>query len=186
MMTRTLPAWTCAVLLVLTSGVALAVQKPIYESEAKTVTATIEAVDKASRVVTLKTEAGTRLQVTAPKEMEGFNSLKAGDLVSARYFEAVVVRLARPGSPAPSSEPTVRITRKDRAPGSEAMSERTVRATITAISKAPPLLTGKTADGLEHTMAVTDPAQLNGLKVGDVLDVTLYESRLVSVERPKK
>ena len=185
-MIRALRAGVCTVLLVLPAGIAVAGQKPIYESEAKTVTATIEAVDKTSRVVTLKTEAGTRLHVTAPQEMEGFNSLRVGDLVSARYFEAVVVRLARPGSPAPSSEPTVRVTRKDRAPGSETLSERTVRATITAVSKAPPLLTGKTADGLEHTMAVTDPAQLNGLKVGDVLDVTLYESRLVSVERPKK
>jgi hypothetical protein len=35
-------------------------------------------------------------------------------------------------------------------------------------------------------MAVTDAAQLKALKVGDVLDVTFYESRLVSVERPKK
>ena len=185
-MIRALRAAACANLLVLAAGTAALAQKPIYESEAKTVTATIEAVDKASRVVTLKTEAGNRLHVTAPQEMEGFNSLRVGDLVSARYFEAVVVRLARPGSPAPSSEPAVRVMRKDRAPGSETMTERTVRATITAISKTPPLLTGRTADGLEHTMAVTDPAQLNALAVGDVLDVTMYESRLVSVERPKK
>jgi hypothetical protein len=168
------------------AGIGLVAQKPIYESQPRTVNATIEAVDKATRVVTLKTEAGTRLQVTAPNEMEGFNSLRVGDLVSARYFEAVVVRLARPGSPAPSSEPTTRITRKDRAPGSEAMSERTVRATVTAVGTDQPSLTVKTADGLDHTMGVSDPTQLTTLKAGDVLDITFYESRLISVERPKK
>jgi Cu/Ag efflux protein CusF len=185
MIMRAIHVACCAVLL-LPVGVPIAAQKPIYESEPKTVTATIEAVDKSSRVVTLKTEAGSRLHVTAPTEMEGFNSLRVGDLVSARYFEAVVVRLARPGSPAPSSEPAVRVMRKDRAAGSETLSERTVRATITALDMGNPLLTVKTPDGLDHTMAVTDAAQLKALKVGDVLDVTFYESRLVSVERPKK
>ena len=76
--------------------------------------------------------------------------------------------------------------RKDRAPGSETLSERTVRATITALDMGKPLLTVKTPDGLDHTMAVTDAAQLKALKVGDVLDVTFYESRLISVERGKK
>jgi Cu/Ag efflux protein CusF len=177
---------TCAVLVFLAGAAALAAQKPIYESEPRTVTATIEAVDKASRVVTLKTEAGSRLHVTAPPEMEGFNSLRVGDLVSARYFEAIVVRLARPGAPAPSGDPVTRITRKDRAPGSEAFTERTVRATVTAVSTDKPSLTLKGDDGAERMMEVTDEAQLKTLKAGDVLNVTFYESRLVGVERAKK
>jgi hypothetical protein len=186
MMIRALQTAVCAVLLLPAPSVVVGAQKPIFESEAKTVTASIEAVDKASRVVTLETAAGTRIHVTAPPEMEGFTSLRVGDLVSARYFEAVVVHLVRPGSPAPSSEPAVRVTRKDRVPGSETLSERTVRATITAVGTDTPSLTLKAADGREQTMAVTDGAQLEALKVGDVLDVTFYESRLVSVERGKK
>ena len=183
---RSMRAAACAVMVFLAGAVALAAQKPIYESQPRTVTATIETVDKASRVVTLKTEAGTRLHVTAPPEMEGFNSLRVGDLVSARYFEAIVVRLARPGTPAPSGEPVTRITRKDRAPGSEAFSERTVQATVTAVSPEKPSLTLKGDDGAERIMEITDAAQLKTLKTGDVLNVTFYESRLVSVERPKK
>lgn len=175
-----------AVMVLLAGASAFTAQKPIYESEPRTVTATIQAVDKASRVVTLATEAGTRLHVTAPPEMEGFNSLRVGDLVSARYFEAIVVRLARPGTPAPSGEPVTRITRKDRAPGSEAFSERTVRATVTAVSTDTQSLTLKGEDGVERTMEVTDAAQLKTLKAGDVVNVTFYDSRLVSVERPKK
>jgi hypothetical protein len=183
---RTIGLQACAVLVWLAGSPALAGQKPIYESQPRTVAATIEAVDKASRVVTLRTEAGTRLHVTAPPEMEGFNTLRVGDLVSARYFEAIVVRLTAPGTPAPSGEPVTRITRKDRTPGSEAFSERTVRATVTAVTSAPPSLTLKGDDGAERTMEVTDAAQLKALKAGDVLNVTFYESRLVSVERPQK
>jgi hypothetical protein len=97
-----------------------------------------------------------------------------------------VVRVARPGSPTPTSEPATRVTRKDRAPGSETFTERTLRATIVAVSTDKPSLTLKAADGREHTMAVTDAAQLKALKAGDRLDVTFYESRLISVERPRK
>lgn len=51
---------------------------------------------------------------------------------------------------------------------------------------AAPSLTVKTTDGTERTMKVTDAAQLKAVKVGDALDVTFYESRLVSVARPPK
>ena len=170
----------------LMAGTGLPAQKAIYESEPKGVTATIETVDKASRIVTLKTEAGSRLHVTAPPEMEGFNRLEPGDVVSARYYEAIAVRLARPGSPAPPGTPTTTVRRKDDKPGSETLRTRTVRATVTAVDAAAPSLMVRTSGGVERAMAVTDPAQLQAFKAGDAIDVTFYESRLVSVERPKK
>ena len=76
---------------------AAAAQKPIYESAPKTVTATIEAMDKSEPRRHAQDEAGSRLHVTAPDEMEGFTGLRVGDVVSAKYFEAVAVRVARPG-----------------------------------------------------------------------------------------
>lgn len=158
----------------------------ISESTPTVVTATIEAVEKTSRVVTLKTAAGSLLHVTAPPEMEGFDRLRVGDLVTARYFEAVAVRLARPGSPAPSGAPTTIVRRKDDAPGSETRSERTVRASVVSVDTTAQALTVKGQDGTERTMKVTDAAQLKVLKAGDAIDVTFYESRLVSVERPRK
>ena len=148
------------------SGVVLGAQKAIYESEPKVVTATIEAVDKDSRVVTLKTEAGSRMHVTAPPEMEGFNSLKVGDIVTAKYFEAVVVRLARPDSPAPSGTPTTSVRRKDDVPGSETMRERTVRAKVTAVDPKAPSLSVRRADGVERAMAVGDADTAEGAEGG--------------------
>jgi hypothetical protein len=164
----------------------LAAAQTIYESAPTTVTATIDAIDKTSRVVTLKTTAGSRLHVTAPDEMEGFDRLRVGDVVTAKYFEAVAVRVARRGAPAPSGVPTTVVRRKDDAPGSKTMSERTVRATVVAVDAAVPSLTVSSAEGTERVMKVTDPTQLKALKVGDALDVTYYESRLVEVTRPKK
>jgi Cu/Ag efflux protein CusF len=163
-----------------------AARQAIYESTPQTLTATIESIDKTSRIVTLKTTAGNRLHVNAPDEMEGFASLRIGDVVTATYFEAIAVRLVTPGAPAPSTTPATVVRRKQGRPGSETLREQSVRATVTAVDLAAPSLTVKTTEGTERTMKVTDAAQLKAVKVGDSLDVTFYESRLVSVARPPK
>jgi hypothetical protein len=165
---------------------ATAASQPIYESEPVTGTATIEAIDKATRVVTLKTAAGAVVDVTAPAEMEGFNSLRVGDQVSATYYEAVVVHLSKPGDPAPSGTPTTIVRRKDRQPGSETMRQRTVRVTVDAVDTKAPSLTVKTQEGRVRTLTVTNAALLQNIKPGDALDATVHESLLVSVTRPRK
>jgi hypothetical protein len=183
---RSLALTGCAMLCLATPDTGAAAQKAIYESEPKTVTATIDAIDQSTRIVTLKTEAGTRLHVTAPDEMEGFNRLRIGDIVTAKYFEAIAIRVAPPGSPPPGGTPTTSIRRKDDVPGSETMRMRTVRATVTGVNAAAPSVSVKGDDGRERELAVTDPSQLAALKAGDAIDLTFYESRLISVERPRK
>jgi hypothetical protein len=160
----------------------------VYQSEPVTVTATIEAIDKANRVVTLKTPRRGSVAVQAPPEMEGFGTLRVGDEVSARYYEAIAVRLRKPGDPEMPTTPTTIVRRKDRAPGSETMRDRTVRATIQSVDPGAPSLTVKAADGGLQTLTVTDASQLKALKAGDTIDITYYESPLlVSVMRqPKK
>jgi hypothetical protein len=169
--------------LVLAAG---ASSQTIYESEPVTSTATIDAIDKANRVVTLELSTGALVDVTAPPEMEGFNSLKVGDQVSATYFEAIVVQLRKPGDPAPSGTPTTIVRRKDRQPGSETTRQRTVRVTVDAVDPKTPSLTVKTAEGRVRTLKVTNAALLQNIKAGDTLDAAVHESLLVNVTRPRK
>jgi hypothetical protein len=70
-----------------------------------TVTATIEAIDKTSRTITLKRPQGSSVEIKAPEQMEGFNSLRVGDQVTATYFEALALHVRKPGDPVPSAEP---------------------------------------------------------------------------------
>src|SRR6476660_673471 len=87
-MKRTIVLACCASLLVLEASI-LARQVP--PSKTTTVTATIEAIDTATRVVTLKGSAGQLVEVTAPAELQGFNNLRVGDHVTATSFDADVV-----------------------------------------------------------------------------------------------
>jgi hypothetical protein len=158
-------------------------QQTVSESEPVTVTATIAAIDKATRVVTLKGPQGTR-EVKAPPEMEGFNSLRVGDEVTATYFEAVAINVRRPGQPAPSAKPETTVTRKDRTPGSEMRRQQTFTVTIDAVNlKAPATVRVRDAKGRVLSLPVADPKQIQNLKAGDTVDITYYESLLVKVAR---
>jgi hypothetical protein len=64
------------------------------------VTAVVEAVDKATRQVTLKGAEGNKVTVTAGPEVKNFDQIKAGDNVQLRYVEALTLEL-KPGGKAP-------------------------------------------------------------------------------------
>src|SRR5262252_5811954 len=61
------------------------------------VTATITAIDKATRDVTLKGPQGNEMTVTAGPEVRNFDKLKVGDQVAAKYVEALTLQLMKGG-----------------------------------------------------------------------------------------
>jgi hypothetical protein len=181
---RSFAGWPVVGLMLMATG--LVAQQPAYQSKPETVTATIEAIDKANRVVTLKGPEGNSVDVKAPDQMEGFDSLKVGDEVTATYFAAVMIRARKPGDPASTGEPATTVRRTERTPGSETRQERTFTVTVEAVDMKAPSLRVKGPQGRVVTMAVADPKQLQNLKAGDTVDLTHYESLLVKVGRPAK
>jgi hypothetical protein len=166
--------------------VPLLAQQSTAESKPVTRTATIVAIDKTNRIVTLKGEKEGNITVKAPDQMEGFDSLKVGDQVTATYFEAVVVRVRKPGDPPASPDPQTTVTRKDRTAGSEVRREQTYTVTIESLDMTGRTVRVKRGQEPAMTLGVRDPKNLQGLKVGDTVDVTFYESLLVKVARPPK
>lgn len=59
------------------------------------VTATIQAIDKAKRTVTLKNPNGVSETVAVPAEMKNFDSLKVGDSVHARFTQALAMAIKK-------------------------------------------------------------------------------------------
>src|SRR5262245_13213647 len=175
----------CAAALLTIVTVHVSAQQPAYESKPLTRNATIAAIDKANRIVTLNAPNGNfDLQVS--DQMEGFNTLRVGDQVAATYFEAVVLRAVAPGAPPSASQPTTITTRKDRAPGGERRREQTFTVTIEEIDMKAPLVRVRGPQGRTRTFVLSDPKQFQNLKAGDSVVLTYYESLLVNVTRPPK
>ena len=181
---RSVAGWYLVGLTLMTTS--LVAQQPASQTKVVTVTATIEAIDKANRVVTLKGPEVNSVDVKAPDQMEGFNSLKVGDQVTASYFSAVMIRARKPGDPASTGEPATTVRRTERTPGSETRQERTFTVTVEAVDPKAPSLRVKGPQGRVVPLLVSDPKQVQNLKAGDTVDLTYYESLLIKIGRPEK
>ena len=164
----------------------LVAQQSAAESKPITRTATIVDIDKTNRIVTLRNAQEAKIAVRAPEQMEGFDSLKVGDQVSATYFEATVVRIRKPGDPAASPDPQTTVTRKDRTAGSEIRREQTYTVRIESLDMTGRTVRVKRGQEPAMTLAVREPGLLQGLKTGDTVDVTYYESLFVKVTPAKR
>ena len=84
--------------LLLASAVGWAQMKTLSQGDMATVTATIEAIDHAGRLVTLKDQADGHVEtIYAGPEVKRFDALKVGDKVTFRYHESVVLQLRKAG-----------------------------------------------------------------------------------------
>ena len=155
--------------------VALA-QKSVEQSGSISKTATIAAIDHKTRVVTLKDNEGNVEDVQCGPEVTRFNELHVGDSVTFAYHAAVVYQIAKPGAAAMSSSTEVSTVKgQGPKPSGAYTHQRKATVTVTAIDPAAPSVTVKTANG--HTMVaeVQDKKNLEGLKVGDKVNVTFSE-----------
>jgi hypothetical protein len=150
--------------------------------ETQVATATVEAIDRSTREVTLKKPDGTYAVVTAPEEMKRFSELKVGDKVTVRYYENIVVRLKAPGEKAVDTE-SAGVTPGSGAKASgTAAGQRTITATITQLDPKVPSITFTGPNGWSYSSRVEDKKTLAKLKVGDRVDITWTVAALVSLE----
>ncbi len=163
---------------------AMAQTKEIY-SQMKTETATVEAIEAASRTVTLKKPDGTFVTTIAGPDIKRFAEIKVGDKVNARYYENVIVRLKKPGEPDVDTGGKATTPSQQTLPGGTKATQRTITATITAIDANTPSITFTGPNGWKYTSRVQDKAALGSVKVGDKVDIVWTEAVLVSVEPGK-
>ena len=173
-------------LLIATMFVApLAAQGTEQKSAPTTITATIEAIDQTNRLVTLKGPKGNLAEIYVGPEYTRFDQLKVGDQVKATYYESLVTSVRKPGDPAPTAGVKTSETPRAGAPGQTIAKQVTLSVTIMAIDPAAPSVTVKGPKGNVISLRVEDPKRLEGIKVGDTVDVTYTQALLLSVDPAK-
>ncbi len=173
-----------AAVLVLMARTAMGQAKTV-RSEMRTDTAAVEAIDAASRTVTLRKSDGTVVSVVAGPEIKRFEEVKIGDKVTARYYENMVIRVRRPGESEVDSKATGTTGSEQVLPGGTKARQRILPATITAIDMDKPSITFTAEKDWKYTSTVQDKAALATVKVGDKVEVVWTEAMLVSLERDK-
>jgi Cu/Ag efflux protein CusF len=167
-----------------TLAIASQTSSAIARGETVTAQATVVAIDKAKRMVTLRGPKGNDFNVYADEHVQRFNELKVGDVVTATYAEALAVSVRKPGLPDPAKKTEAIVRQKDQL-AATATREQTVTVTIQAIDLTAPSVTAKGPEGRTHTFKVKDKNNLRDLKVGDTVDITFTEALLVRADRSK-
>jgi hypothetical protein len=167
-------------------GGSAAAQVKVIPGEMETVTATVEAVDHATRTLSLKLPDGTYETIVAPASVERFDAIKVGDTLTARYYDNIVVRVKKPGEKDVNDGAQALTKTPGASPGATAAKQRTITATITAIDMKVPSITLIGPNNWKYSSRVEDVNALKTVKVGDKLDITWTEALLVGFTPAKK
>jgi Cu/Ag efflux protein CusF len=167
------------------SSAAAQTPKPVTKEAEVTATATIKAIDPATRSVTLRTENGDEDTFTVGPAVTRFNQLKVGDTLKVSYYESLVFQVKKPGAPSTSSATSVAGGRMQDRPGGAIGKQQTTSVTVKAVDMNVPSITVTTADGRTLTRKIADKKNLEGVKVGDQVQITYTQALAVSVTSPQ-
>jgi len=145
-------------------------------------TATITAIDKATRDVTLKGPQGNEITVTAGPEVKNFDQMKVGDQVNAEYAEALTLELKKGGGQ------KVERTEQAGAMGAKAgaMPAGAIGRQVTVVAdvvNVDPAKKTVTLRGPKRTveLVVNDPEQLKRVAKGDQVEATYTQAFAIAV-----
>jgi hypothetical protein len=150
-----------------------------------TVTATVDAIEHASRSLTLRKPDKSVTTITVPREYLRFDSLKVGDKVTATYYDNIVLRVKAPGEKDVNSLKDSLIPIPGAKPGFTIGSQRAITATITAIDPKIPSISLSGPSNWKYSSRVEDKDALKQVKVGDRLDIVWTEAVMLSTTAPK-
>jgi hypothetical protein len=143
-------------------------------------------VDQKHRLLALEADDGGRMVLPVAEEFRDFERARVGDQVVVTYTEAIAwqVKPADKGAPGLSARETLSNPKPGEAPGGAIERALTITATITAfdVTRGTVTLTGP--QGRSQTLKAHNPADLERIRVGDLVDITYSEALAVGV-RPE-
>lgn len=149
-------------------------------------TATVEKVDVATRMVTLKGPKGNLVTFKAGEAVKNLDQVKAGDKVVARYLESVAVFVRKSGEPPSAGElDAVGVAPKGAKPGVVMVQTDEVTAKVQAVDAKKRSITLMGPEGKTKTFKV-DPSvkRLNEVKKGDDITLRVTQALAIDVVKP--
>jgi hypothetical protein len=183
-MMKRMAAIAAGAALCLIPALAGAQAKAVSQGETIEVKAKVVAIDSTSRLVTLLGEDGESETIYAGPEVKRFDELKVGDTVTFRYYESVAFVIRKPGQPgsAPATGETTIARGTGPKPGGTISKQQTATVTVKAIDAKTPAITVLTADGRTNSFKVDNKKNLNGVNVGDKVEITYTTAMMISVK----
>jgi len=158
------------------------------EASVTKIRGTVSGVDKDAGTVTLKGPKGRTVTIEV-KDKSRLDQINVGDPVVAAYMEAVAWRVVKAGSgaaPGVSTQETRVSSKPGETPAGAVGREVTATVTITAIDRKNHTVTVKGPQGGTETIKAKEPKNLEGLKVGDMVEISYSQALAVSLDKSGK
>ena len=156
--------------------------------EAVTVTAAVDAVDAAKRLVTLKMADGTLQTVKLGDAVKNFDQIKAGDQVEATFYESIAVFVVKSSEkPSVSEVEAVKVAPKGAKPGAVAFDVVEVTAKVESINYKKRTMALKGPEGNVKKVRVDKSVKnFKNIKKGDEVVMRITEAVAIKVTGTKK
>ncbi len=158
----------------------------VERTSSNTTVATVEAIDLKERIVTLKSIEGRAFTIHVGEQAVNLPQVRKGDKVEITYSESLEVRMAEPGEVLADSTTMIGKAAPGSKPRGIGITETNITATILNLDKAKETATLEMADGTVATVKVQNPANLDKVKVGDVIAISYLEALEIKVMGKKR
>jgi hypothetical protein len=152
------------------------------------ISAQVVAIDKATRVVTLKGPDGNVVDVLVGDEVKNFSQIKVGDFVMVRFLQSLSLELqkTKSGAGGISQRDMSAQAKPGERPAAAAAREVSAIAKVTAVDKKAKTISLKGPRGNVVTLDVQNPDHFKVVKVGDEVEVVYTVAVAISVEPASK
>lgn len=150
------------------------------------ITATVADINHETRVVTLKGPEGNTLTFKVDDDVPNLNKVKKGDKVDVMYYQTLAWDLVKTKAipePAKTVTTTVYTATINKKPMKIEMDKVQLYAKLTHIDKANDMVTLQGPEGKSVTLKVKNPANLEGVKTGDLVEVHYTEAVAAAVKK---
>lgn len=169
-----------------TVGCASEPPAPISREEKIELTAAVEAIDRKTRMVSLRGAEGRKATVYAGPEVRNLNQLNVGDEVVVTFYAAIGAEVTPPEQATAGVQQEGAMLRavEGARPAGAVAEMTTTTVEIDSVDPAMNTVSFRRQDGLLRVLAIEDPkaqAFIRELKRGDMVTVTYMEAVAVSV-----
>ena len=148
-------------------------------------TATVDAVNAASRELTLVAADGSTTVLVAGPDVVNFDQIQVGDEVKAMTAEQLVVFMRKSGEPSNDGEEgVVALAAVGEKPGAFVANTVEATATVEALDLSHRKATLRFPSGVTRSYAVREDVDMTQAKLGDEIVIQSTQVVAISVEKP--
>ena len=157
----------------------------VVYAERTRVTATVKAIDKSQRTVTLERPDGRTVTLRVPPAARNFDQVKVGDTVRAEYLDAVALFVRKSGGPPQVGEKTaVAVAPEGEKPAGMMVETVELTARVEAIDLAARTVTLRGPEGNVRVVTVDESVErLDAVKPGDEVVVRHTQALALTLDR---